>query len=190
VTLFYLVRHAEPEVIDGDFFGSGLSKRGIDATYSLARSGTIPRPDALYTSPFRRARETAAVFGDVFDLSPVSEAFLAEWNLQTQNLPGPEYVEQEATGWSDFDAIVRGNESLNQLRQRAEAGLRALAQRDGSATLLLVSHGTLIDVVSASLAGRTPSLADIHSMRHLDYAIVEHGGGRLQVLKDIVEPAR
>src|SRR5262245_19322766 len=105
----YFLRHARPEVMDGDFYGSGLSAEGVASAQELARSDLIPLPDAVFSSPFRRAKETAEALCAQWQLAYTVIDGLAEWNLQAQNIPGEAYSLQEAMGWSDFGLAVQGS---------------------------------------------------------------------------------
>ena len=183
----YLLRHGHTRVIDGDYFGSGLSAEGMAATLEFAGAGLIPRPDVILASPFRRARETAEVFGEVHKLDVEEAAFLGEWRLQRHNLDEQAYRREEEAGWADHSLVVEGGESLDALAKRALAGVEAVARRPGVEDALLVAHGTIIDVLCARLAGRPARIDDIHAMQHLAYAIIEANGGRLRLLKDVVE---
>src|SRR5688572_7828664 len=96
---FYLLRHAATRVLDGDFFGAGISEKGLSDARALARSGVIPPPESILSSPYRRAMETARVFGDVHGLEVRVAPWLAEWQLQAQNLDANRYAAEAERGW-------------------------------------------------------------------------------------------
>jgi probable phosphoglycerate mutase len=78
-----LVRHAEPFRIDDTGGGPAdpaLTDRGRDQAERLTRWLEVEHFDALWVSPLRRARETAAPLADALGLEPVVDDDLAEWD--------------------------------------------------------------------------------------------------------------
>ncbi|MDT2005807.1 histidine phosphatase family protein [Rhodococcus opacus] len=75
-----LVRNAQPDRPGESGFrrDPALGKSGLEQARAVADRLRIQSWDALYTSPRRRCRETAAVIADVLDLEPRGEAGLAE----------------------------------------------------------------------------------------------------------------
>ncbi len=76
-----LFRHgiAQDISLKGDDASRELTREGIDKTKLAARGlrKIIDPPAALYTSPLIRAKQTAAILGDVFDLAPMVMPSLA-----------------------------------------------------------------------------------------------------------------
>ncbi len=183
----YFIRHGNTKIEHNDFFRSHLSNVGIYNTKTLAKSGRIPKPDLILSSPFNRAIDTAEIFADFFDMKYEISGFLAEWNLQSLNLLGDDYSKEEKLGWMDHDLIVKGGESLNQVRDRVLDGTSELIKkRPDRDKILLVCHGTIINMLCSELTGRAAILQDIKSMPYLAYAIIEHDDKGLKVKKDIV----
>jgi broad specificity phosphatase PhoE len=181
----HLVRHGRTSVVEGDYYGSCLSPEGAQQARDLAASGKLQKPDLLLSSPFPRALETASILGAPFGLRPVIDPNFAEWHLQTLNLEDIEYEREESAGWADFDAVVAGGESLSQLRVRALVGLDKIAA-GGATNVLIVSHGTILDVVCAYLARRDAFRTDIRTMEYLAHALVEAKSGKLELKRDIL----
>ena len=184
----YLLRHARAIAVDGDFFRASLPPDAVDATTTLAISGVIPGPDLLISSPFRRARETAAVFADLHAVEIEIDDSFAEWRLRTLNLEDPRYSEEEERGFRNPSVPVAGGESLEEMAQRVLGGIERILVRPAS-TVLVVCHGTVIHLVCARIAGRSPTVGALRSTAFLDYAVLESNDGVLRILKDIVRGA-
>ena len=184
----YLVRHGKPIIRNCDFFKCHLGKEGIASTREFASSGKIPKPNLIFSSPYNRAIDTAKVFSEVFSLDYELVDSLKEWNLQSLNLPDPEYAVQEELGWTTHEKIVMGDESLDDVKRRISQGIKNLVLKHGGPDcILLVSHGTVIDMFCSVVSGRKAKLSDIKGMKHLDYAIVEYSNNKFVLIKDIIK---
>jgi len=184
----FLIRHGKPEIINGNFYECHLGEDGINETRDFASSGEIPKPDLIFSSPYNRAIDTAKVFSDFFSVDFEILDCLKEWNLQSLNLQD-EYVEQENIGWNDHNRIVLGNESLNDVKNRLSKCINELVKKFRSSNIiLLVSHGTVIDMFCSLIGKREAKISDIKNMKHLDYAIVEFENEKFKLIKDIINP--
>lgn len=193
----YFIRHGKTEVVDGNFFRSHLSNEGILQSKNALE--LLPKPDIIITSPFYRAIDTAQIFCDHYNLKYEIADYLGEWKLQTQNLPDEEYFPEEKKGWKDQDYIVKGNESLNQLKERAYNGLlETITKYEGKNidNIFLFAHGTIIDMLCSKLNNRQARIDDIRNMKYLDYAIVEYTDklnnvkvniNNIKLIKDIID---
>ena len=184
----YLIRHGKPKIVDNDFYRCHLSEEGINQTKKLATSGIIPKPSLKLSSPYNRAKDTAKAFCDVFEMGFTVKDFLKEWNLQSLNLQ-EEYAEQEELGWKDQGKVVQGGESLNDVKDRITKGIEKLVKQFNLfENIMLVSHGTIIDMFCSSILGRNAELSDIKSMNYLEFAIIEFRDGIFTVVKDVIKP--
>lgn len=181
----FLIRHGEPKIIDGDFYRCHLSEEGINQVKALATSGKIPKPDLILSSPYNRAKDTAKAFCEVFGMDFTIMDCLKEWNLQSLNLK-EEYVEQEYMGWNDHNKVVEGGESLNNVKDRISKCMNELVKTFSSENILLVSHGTVIDMFCSLILGREAKISDIKNIGYLSYAILKYKNDKFNVIKDIV----
>lgn len=187
--LIHLLRHAQPQVVDGDFYGAALSPAGISETLRLLASGDLARPDVLVSSPFLRALETAALCAKEWGLPLDVDDDFGEWRLQMMNLDVEAYAAEEAAGWRDFDLVVAGGESLSQTRERGLAAVRGVVDSYPKAReVVVVAHGTIIDQICCGIGGRQASINDIRGMKNLARATLRASDGALTLLRDIVEP--
>ncbi len=162
-TRLVLVRHAEPsEHVRGRCHGRldvRLSPQGHRQAERLA--GTLDRSGvvALYTSPSRRAVETAAPLAAACGLTPLLDERLAE--IDFGELEGRGYDEIASSHpelyrrWMTAPARVRfpGGESYARLRRRVLAATAAILDRHPGQTVAVVSHaGALRAILADCLA--------------------------------------
>jgi 2,3-bisphosphoglycerate-dependent phosphoglycerate mutase len=183
----YLVRHGKPEVIDGKFYESRLGEEGIKGAEEFISSGKIPKPDMIFASPFNRAKDTANVFAKYFSMSFQILENVREWDLQSLNLKDPEFSEIQRLGWENQDVVVKGGESLNDVKKRIVSCIEKLSKEKRNLnTIIIAAHGTVIDMFCSVVGKREAKQSDIKSMNFLDYAIAEHKNDKLNLLKDII----
>jgi probable phosphoglycerate mutase len=115
------------------------------------------RIDAVYTSPLRRASETAEPLARVLGLSPIVEPDVAEFDRESN-----EYVpieELKATGDPRFHAVTAG--FAEGFEDRVAFGARVLTALDRiidtnpGRTVAVVCHGGVINVFLAAVLGVT-----------------------------------
>ena len=161
MSLLLFLRHAEPEEDSrGRCYGSldvGLSRAGAEHAERLARELAGLPLDAVYSSPRRRALDTAAPIAAVHNLVPEADNRLRE--LDFGILEGRRYEEIERSepelfcAWMETPTEVSfpGGESYADLRRRAVAACDEIRRRNPCA--LVVTHGGVVRaVVSECLA--------------------------------------
>jgi broad specificity phosphatase PhoE len=158
VTLIYLVQHGDKERAAGD---PGLTALGTRQAAVTARWLQERGLRALYSSPLRRARETAAPVASATGLSVQLEtrlrerlnwdgsqtfgAFLADWGRSTR----------------DRDFVLGNGESSRSAGERMRAFLAGLTGRPGP--IAAVSHGGATTDLLRTLLGDdalSPQLLD------------------------------
>lgn len=157
-----LLRHGESQgnverLIQG-WLELPLTERGhrqaAFAAGRLAASGAV----ALYTSPLRRARETAEPVGAATGLVPVAVPDLREYCFgEAQGLRWEEAVAR--WGLSDRDwgvGAVPGEEGMETFRARVATSVETLAVRHTDALAICVVHGGVLGAVVAHLCGLPP----------------------------------
>jgi alpha-ribazole phosphatase len=159
VTRLLLIRHAQPEDdARGRCYGRldvGLSPAGVAAAERLAESLRGVALDAVFSSPSRRAVETAALLGEPRVDGRFGELDFGELEGQTY-----EEVERERPElfrrWMESPTQVRfpGGESWADLRARVDDGIGDVLAADGGAAAL-VTHGGVVRAVLARVLGLT-----------------------------------
>lgn len=150
-----LLRHgATAASTDGWMNGAAdepLTDNGREQARQVAQAlaAREERPDAVVSSPFQRARETAEVVAAALDLSVREEADLREVDFGSWE--GLSLVDiaakfpAELQQWtSDPDAAPPDGESLGDVRRRAGRTRDKLLARYPGKTVLVVAHGLLL----------------------------------------------
>ena len=167
-----LVRHCESMGQQPD---AALTASGAAAAVALAGPLAAFQPDAIYSSPYRRAMATveplAARSGqDVRTDMRLSERVLSEEPLA-------DWLAHLNRSFEDGDYRLPKGESLNQAQARGLAALLDIATV-GHRLPVIASHGNLI---SALLRSVDPAFGfeDWRTLRNPDLFELTHDGGRL-----------
>lgn len=167
-TNLYLIRHGESyanvEPVVGGMRGDrGLTERGIAQAEALARrlaTGEI-RADALYASTLPRARMTAELIAAALGLPITWDEELHELRPGESDGMRIEEARERFEGFrrfllEPFTPIAPGAESWGSFQMRASAALERLIQRHQGQTIVLVTHGGVIEVSFLYLLGLGP----------------------------------
>jgi probable phosphoglycerate mutase len=145
------IGHADPE----------LSANGHAQAAHLAEYLAAEAPlDALYASPLKRARQTAAPIAERFGLELMVEDAVAEWDRHSN-----EYVpieELKATDDPRWQALLRGewtshDETPEQFTERVVGAIEAMVARHRSQRIAVVCHGGVINSYLAHVLGLSGS---------------------------------
>jgi probable phosphoglycerate mutase len=182
--LFYLVRHGESTFnVEGRLQGQSdepmLSPLGQQHAHAVARAVETLRFDAIYSSPLRRAMQTARPVAEKLGLSIATDDRLKEINIGIfQGLLASEISDRhpEATArWrsQDPDFCIPGGESRRELIQRAWAALAAIRASNHERVLVVAHGGVLAAAIKALLAvpaERNPFMLYNGSISQLDWS--------------------
>jgi 2,3-bisphosphoglycerate-dependent phosphoglycerate mutase len=162
-TRVVLVRHAEPhESTEGRCYGRldvPLSAGGRATAEAVAAALEPVALARVYSSPLRRALETATPIARTHGLVPIPHEGLRE--LDFGELEGQRYEEIAARSselfraWMTAPASVRfpGGESFSDLRARALAAAEELRRRHRGDVFALVAHGGVTRTILADALG-------------------------------------
>jgi broad specificity phosphatase PhoE len=170
VTTILLARHAESDWnVENRFQGHvdrPLTPLGREQAERLADDLADAPLEAVYTSPLRRARETAEVVALRHGLDPITVADLRE--IDVGGWAGLSRAEVESRFPDAFRAWVGGGEgwengeSYPQMAARVLAAVQRIATEHPDGRILVVSHGGPIRAVHAAAAEM-----DVHAYRRL-----------------------
>jgi broad specificity phosphatase PhoE len=170
VTTILLARHAESDWnVENRFQGHAdrpLTERGREQAERLADELSESRLEAVYTSPLRRAHETAAIVAAPHGLEPVIVAELQE--IDVGGWSGLSRAEVESRFPDAFRRWLGGGEgwedgeSYTEMAARVLAAVRRIAAEHAGGRVLVVSHGGPIRAVQAAAAD-----TDVHTYRRL-----------------------
>ncbi|WP_174875210.1 histidine phosphatase family protein [Vogesella oryzae] len=166
LTRFCLVRHGETawnaeRRLQGQT-DIPLNSRGEAQAEHLAQAlqRRGQRFDALYSSDLSRAHRTAlpvasALGLDIALLSDLRERhFGALQGIALHEGPSAQPVAWQAYANRNVEHDLEGGESLNQFAQRVRTALERIAADHHGETVLLVSHGGVLDVVYRIACGQ------------------------------------
>ena len=157
MTSIYLIRHGDyDELVDGKpVENPGLSAKGIRQAEllhdRLARTGEI-KADALISSPAHRAHETAQILAPALGAPVTLDADMEEWRCDRGALSPEEFTarwRQVSDAQRPFFQWVEGGESFVELTARVQLALNRIWQEHEGKTVVLVTHG---GVIQASFA--------------------------------------
>ena len=153
-----LIRHALPlrtQSTDGQPADPALSDEGHEQAAALSRWLTKERVDRLYSSPLRRALETAAALSEVKQLEIEVEVRIAEFDRDADL-----YVPLEELKRTDYDAwkaFVQGGyedgRDLDAFRRDVVAGLEEIIADNPGGRVAVVCHGGVINAWAVHLLG-------------------------------------
>lgn len=153
------VANAEGRFTRGPF--EPLTERGrLEARSTAERLLSRYAPAAIYSSPFERARQTAAVLAELAGL-PVrlEEALREQFFGELHGQPYEAFRREAAAGGAGlFRLRPPGGETLLEVAQRAGPALDRIAARHAGEEVVVVSHGGVMAALRAFARGdfRTP----------------------------------
>lgn len=140
-TEFIIVRHGDPAA--GGVEDPPLSELGRRQAASTADALRREPVAALYTSPLRRAMESAEPLGRTIGLSPVIEDRVAEFDH------GQVYYSEKHAAEMSPDVATAKLAAMRspEFRERVLAGFDTIAAAHPDGTVAVVCHGGVISVM-------------------------------------------
>jgi probable phosphoglycerate mutase len=190
-----LVRHGETAWnverrlqghIDVPLNARGLSQAEATAR-SLARAGE--RFAALYSSDLQRARQTAEAVARAHRLPATHDARLRERHYGLfQGLTFDEAARHHPESYRRFKArdpgfaLDGGGESLNGLAARVHAALAEIAGRHAGETVVVVTHGGVLDIAHRLATGKPLEDARDFAIPNAALNWIERSAGRWRLV--------
>lgn len=189
-TKIILVRHGECEGnVEGLFRGRSdfpLNKNGVRQAQSLAEEiANLERVDFIFTSPLKRAAETAQIISQRMGNIPVTalQGFtnisLGPWEGRKKKEIMQEYPEEWSLWIKSPERLKLPNaESISDVQKRAFSTLEFLVQKHREKTLLIVSHRAVLKpLIAACIQISDPYFWRIH-VDTASYSIIVHDEAR------------
>ena len=171
-TVLYLVRHgateanlARPPLLQGRRHDPPLARLGVRQAQATRDFLAIRPIDHCYTSPLRRAVETAAIVAAPHGLAPLPLAELTECDVgRWEGLDWGTIRRRDADDFARFHADPAafgypGGESFGAVHERAAPVLDALLERHRGESVLVVAHHVVNRTYLAGLLGLMPGRA-------------------------------
>lgn len=160
-TTLVLVRHAETDWNrENRFQGHAdppLNENGRRQAGVLAADLAGTTFASAYTSPLRRARETASIVADALELALVTDESLKEVDVGSwTGLTRAEVEQRYPAGfarWLEYGHGWDDGESYGELGARVVAGLLSISAAHPNANVLVVTHGGPIRSALAAASG-------------------------------------
>jgi broad specificity phosphatase PhoE len=154
-----LVRHGLPlrvEVAEGALADPSLSEEGREQAERLAGWLAQEQVDALYSSPMRRAAETAAPLATQLGLAPTLEPDLVEVDHQSNRYVPLE--ELKATDYPRWRALVSegglyAGVDVAAFRATVVAAIERIIAAERSRRVVVTCHGGVINAYASHLLG-------------------------------------
>src|SRR5262245_43410714 len=193
-TVMYLLRHGattanleRPAKLQGRRADPPLAPLGLRQAV-LTRGCLAIRPlDACYTSPLRRARQTATILCEPHGIEPTSLGALTECDVGRW-----EGLSWETIRQNDPDAYLRfmdnpagvpypGGESFGDVLRRVAPALEELLREHEGEAILVVAHHVTNRTYLANLLGVPPEHARRVKLDNCGISVVVHQGGETTV---------
>lgn len=156
-----LVRHGETDAnLEGVWQGStdgALTERGRRQASRVAHylGERHAEAAALYTSPLRRAHDTALAIAGSLGLSPRVEPALAEYHLGSWEGKSYRELHESHRLWDEIrrdpDFAPHGGESPRQVTERVSAALRRIVAGHPGERVIVVAHGGALAMALAAI---------------------------------------
>lgn len=163
MTTLYLIRHAQslplPHQPEPDWELSPVGAEQARGLVPILRALGVQR---LYSSPYRRCRDTLAPFAHASGLELALHDGLRERKIAAQWLP--DFREVWRRSWEDFSHQLDGGESSWTCRERMAAAIMEIAARHPGETIALGSHGNAISLFM-HYADATVGLVEASALR-------------------------
>ena len=194
MTGIWLIRHGEAEGnlyrrIHGWYDGA-LTEMGFRQLPYLTERFRDTRLDAVYSSDLRRAMDTARALCEPRGLllrirEDLREVSMGEWEDRTwgwvEKFQPEEYARLNRDPWS---WSVPGCEPGGKTVERMTRALLAIGEKHPGGEVAVVSHGSAIRLLLASLLGHTgPAISWVPYCDNTAVARIEAEGGRLRLIR-------
>ena len=156
-----LVRHALPVRVDATPDGApadpGLAERGHEQAQRVVAALADDEISAVYTSPARRARETAVPLASALGLEPGVEPGIAEFDSADSSYVPVE--ELKAAGDPRWELLARGDlysagVDPAAFRARVVEALRSVAARHPGGRAVLFTHAGALNAAAGDVLER------------------------------------
>lgn len=190
-TTLVLVRHGEivRPSDTSNFDPAPLTDRGRAQVRSLTETWPVDPPSAVYSSPLRRALESARVFEEAFHVPTTVRPCLREWAADTSGIPQRDYLDLEARGWADLDYVPPSGESLRMAAIRGRACIEGIARAHDGDIVAVSGHGTLFSLLTSELKGERPT-SSYKSSIGFAHAAILHADSDLRLVRDFAPYGR
>jgi 2,3-bisphosphoglycerate-dependent phosphoglycerate mutase len=159
-TTVVLARHGRTEWHHGNrYTGSTdlpIDSVGVQQAELLRAWAEDFRPDALWSSPMLRARQTIAPTAEVLGLEPTTDARLREVDFGSAEGKMLSELPPAVAGAFTLDPVANpfpGGENVADAAERVQQGFDEIVRRHAGGKVLVVAHNTLIRLLVCRVLG-------------------------------------
>lgn len=166
MTKIVLVRHGEAlcnvdRTVEAVATCRGLTPLGVLQGIATAERFEVEgfKPDVLLSSPIRRAAETATLIAERLNVEPVLDSDLEEVRPgEAEGMTWDQYFAFYGTteGWQPSVPFAPGAEAWTTFAARVANAIDRVARSYAGATVLLVTHGGVVDASLFHFFGLDP----------------------------------
>ena len=140
MSCLYLVRHAHSVWTPDEM--RPLSQQGLEDAHLVSDILAPLRPQAIYSSPYLRAKQTVEPLAAALEMTIHEVADLRERTLS--EVPVDDWRAVLKRSWEDFSFACPGGESSAVAQMRAVSACHDLAGRHSQGVIVLATHGNLL----------------------------------------------
>lgn len=157
-----LVRHGLPLRVELERGRAdpALSESGRHQARQVADWLAREAIDAIYTSPMRRAVETAAPLAQRRTMQPTTRDDLAEYDRGASHyIPMEQLKAEDYAAWKAFvDGGYGDDFDIELFRRRVSAGMEAIIDTHRGERVAVFCHGGVVNVWASTVLGTPPRL--------------------------------
>jgi len=193
-TLIYLARHAatpanQQQIMQGQGVDMDLSDLGREQARRLGRFLSNRRIDAVYSSPLRRALETAHAVAahhglDIATTPELREVDVGRWEGRARDW----IVAHDAAAYESFLAAphVAGypdGEKYSDVLQRARPALLRIAERHPGGSVAVIAHSVVNRTLLADVIGISDSFVPSLRQDNACLNVLRWNGSAMQLVQ-------
>jgi alpha-ribazole phosphatase len=129
-----------------------LTKKGIKQAKELAQQLAHTKFDVVYISELPRTRQTADIINKIHQLPIIADGRLNDHASGYEGKPVQQYMAAFLRSEDQFRTSFNDGESLENIKERTEAFLNDLKEKDYS-SVLVVSHRLILEAIFAIVHG-------------------------------------
>ena len=165
---WYFVRHGEIESNHRNIYAGwseeGLTRKGRQEAAEAAKIVSNFNIDSIYTSPLRRAVQTAEIIGGFLKKQPILEESFKELKLGIWEGKNEKEIQRDFPDeWKIWDKRptelgLEGRETLQELLERVLKGIEKIREKEVDGSVLVVTHVAIIRVLLLHSQGKDLNL--------------------------------
>jgi len=153
-----IIRHGLPLRVkkkDNTPADPALSETGIEQSKKLSQWLKNERIDAIYCSPMKRAKMTAAPLGKLKGIEVKIDPGVAEFDMQSSEyVPLEELKETDYDRWKEFmEGGFEAAYDMEAFRQKVLDSLNRIIAENKGKRVAVICHGGIINIFAAHVLG-------------------------------------